>query len=194
MAEEVSVAPVPEGKSSVGPPQSDSSPSSSSSSSTSTTTPSPTISTTTTATTTTTTTTSIDTTVVAATNTAAVATAADGVDKNQDVENPKKEASERIKNINSRKLFLGQVPHAFTEDDLRPLLSPYGEIEVLSVLRDRLSSMHKGKRSCFLLISGFFVCLFHPPRRPPTTHIITKVALCARRFVSLIDLVMQSHA
>lgn len=43
------------------------------------------------------------------------------------------------------KLFVGQVPKHFEEKDLRPYLEPYGPIYELSILRDKLSHVHKGK-------------------------------------------------
>lgn len=42
------------------------------------------------------------------------------------------------------KLFIGQVPKHWTENDLRPILEPYGEIYELSVLHDKYTGMHKG--------------------------------------------------
>jgi CUG-BP- and ETR3-like factor len=42
------------------------------------------------------------------------------------------------------KLFVGQVPKTFEEKDLRPYLEPYGAIHELSILRDKLTKLHKG--------------------------------------------------
>lgn len=44
------------------------------------------------------------------------------------------------------KLFVGQVPKTFEEDDLRPYLEPYGPIQELLILRHRTTRMHKGER------------------------------------------------
>lgn len=45
------------------------------------------------------------------------------------------------------KLFVGQVPKTFDEKDLRPYLEHYGPIHELSILRDKVSHTHKGKRT-----------------------------------------------
>ena len=42
------------------------------------------------------------------------------------------------------KLFVGQVPKTFEDNDLRPYLEPYGPIHELSILRDKLNLSHKG--------------------------------------------------
>lgn len=42
------------------------------------------------------------------------------------------------------KLFVGQVPKTFEEKDLRPYLEQYGPIQELSILRDKLTKIHKG--------------------------------------------------
>ena len=46
------------------------------------------------------------------------------------------------------KLFVGQVPKTFEEKDLRPYLEPYGPIHELSILRDKLTKIHKGGTVC----------------------------------------------
>lgn len=42
------------------------------------------------------------------------------------------------------KLFVGQVPRTMEEDDLRPALEVYGELEDLVIIRDKLSGAHRG--------------------------------------------------
>jgi CUG-BP- and ETR3-like factor len=42
------------------------------------------------------------------------------------------------------KLFVGQVPKTFEEKDLRPYLEQYGPLQELSILRDKLTKIHKG--------------------------------------------------
>lgn len=49
-----------------------------------------------------------------------------------------RESSEMVK------LFVGQVPKHFDENDLRPYLESYGSIHELSVLRDRITYSHRG--------------------------------------------------
>ena len=44
------------------------------------------------------------------------------------------------------KLFVGQVPKTFEEKDLRPYLEQYGPVQELSILRDKLTKIHKGSR------------------------------------------------
>lgn len=46
----------------------------------------------------------------------------------------------------SVKLFVGQVPKHFDEEDLRPYLEPYGPIGELLILRHKTTRQHKGKR------------------------------------------------
>lgn len=56
------------------------------------------------------------------------------------------------------KLFVGQVPKTFEEKDLRPYLEQYGPIHELSILRDKLTKLHKGIASssdCSRLVTVF---------------------------------------
>lgn len=50
------------------------------------------------------------------------------------------------------KLFVGQVPKHFEEDDLRPYLEPYGQIQELLILRNRATRMHKGNICSFFVL------------------------------------------
>ena len=42
------------------------------------------------------------------------------------------------------KLFVGQVPRNWEAEQLRPVFEPYGEIQDLSILKDRVTGQHKG--------------------------------------------------
>lgn len=46
--------------------------------------------------------------------------------------------------VDNLKLFVGQVPRAFTEHELLPLFQQFGHIQHLSILRDRLTGVSKG--------------------------------------------------
>ena len=56
------------------------------------------------------------------------------------------------------KLFVGQVPKTFEEKDLRPYLEQYGPIQELSILRDKITKIHKGiyESGC---VRSSFLCL-----------------------------------
>ena len=54
--------------------------------------------------------------------------------------------SQPDKDPDAIKLFVGQVPKTFEDNDLRPYLEPCGPIHELSILRDKLNLSHKGKK------------------------------------------------
>ena len=55
------------------------------------------------------------------------------------------------------KMFVGQIPRDWYEDDCRQLLEPYGEIYAINILKDKETKKSKGMS---VQVSGLF-CFCH---------------------------------
>lgn len=46
--------------------------------------------------------------------------------------------------VNNKKLFVGNLPFSFTEDDMRNMFSEYGELVSVNLITDKFSGRSKG--------------------------------------------------
>ena len=70
--------------------------------------------------------------------------ASNGYSENSRVSGNKAGENGQVSQPEAQKLFIGQVPKTWTENDLRAELEPFGAIHEISILYDKFTRVHKG--------------------------------------------------
>lgn len=72
--------------------------------------------------------------------------------------------------IDAIKMFVGQVPRTWSEDQLRELFEPYGAVYEINVLRDRSQNPPQSKGTCQSVHCGLVRSVPNPSERIAHTH------------------------
>ena len=80
----------------------------------------------------------------------------------------------------SPKIFIGQVPLSFGEDDLKPLVEQFGKVIELKIIRDSATGNSRGE------------VLFEPLSRTSLGIYSFSILLCLRR-LRILDVVKSSR-